>query len=276
MNRKVLLIEPNYKNKYPPMGLMKIATYYRRCGDDVRFFKGDLKKFAARLLCEEYFEKIENEGLKKYFSNIVEFIKTGKYIYLNKIPSFYDSDEERTLKEYRLRFKEGNYTKFDVICVATLFTFYWDKIIETINFSKNFCKEDGNVLVGGIAATILPEYIYRETGIKPHIGLLDKPGVFDTGNTDIIDELPLDYSILEELDYEYPANNAYFGYMTRGCPRNCAFCAVKTLEPKYKDYIGLKKQLQYVDDVFGPQKDLLLMDNNVFASKNFNKIVDEI
>ncbi len=29
MNRKVLLIEPNYKNKYPPMGLMKIATYYR-------------------------------------------------------------------------------------------------------------------------------------------------------------------------------------------------------------------------------------------------------
>ena len=47
MNRKVLLIEPNYKNKYPPMGLMKIATYYRMCGDDVRFFKGDLKMLAA-------------------------------------------------------------------------------------------------------------------------------------------------------------------------------------------------------------------------------------
>ena len=29
MNRKVLLVEPNYKNKYPPMGLMKLATYYR-------------------------------------------------------------------------------------------------------------------------------------------------------------------------------------------------------------------------------------------------------
>ena len=41
--RKVLLVEPNYKNKYPPMGLMKIATYYRRLGDDVRFFKGNLK-----------------------------------------------------------------------------------------------------------------------------------------------------------------------------------------------------------------------------------------
>ena len=42
--RKILLVEPNYKNKYPPMGLMKIATYYRRLGDDVTFFKGDLKE----------------------------------------------------------------------------------------------------------------------------------------------------------------------------------------------------------------------------------------
>lgn len=28
--RSVLLIEPDYSNKYPPMGLMKLATYHRR------------------------------------------------------------------------------------------------------------------------------------------------------------------------------------------------------------------------------------------------------
>ena len=37
---KVLLVEPNYKNKYPPMGLMKISTYHKMLGDDVRFVKG--------------------------------------------------------------------------------------------------------------------------------------------------------------------------------------------------------------------------------------------
>ena len=47
--RKVLLVEPNYKNKYPPMGLMKLATYFRRRGDDVRFYKGDMKAFAVEM-----------------------------------------------------------------------------------------------------------------------------------------------------------------------------------------------------------------------------------
>ena len=37
---RVLLVEPNYKNKYPPMGLMKISTYHKMQGDDVHFVKG--------------------------------------------------------------------------------------------------------------------------------------------------------------------------------------------------------------------------------------------
>jgi len=42
-NKKVLLIEPGYKNKYPPLGLMKIAQYHGPRGkrDHVRFIKGE-------------------------------------------------------------------------------------------------------------------------------------------------------------------------------------------------------------------------------------------
>ncbi len=276
MNRRVLLIEPNYKNKYPPMGLMKIATYYRRCKDDVRFYKGDLRTFAAQLLCEEFYKEIGENSLAKYFSKLVDFIRIGRYSILDTIPDFHDSANEELLKVYRHRYKNGNFPQFDVVGITTLFTFYWKQTVDTINYAKKFCAQDGKMLVGGIAATILPEFIYDETGIRPYVGLLDQPGALDEGNTDIIDELPLDYSILEEIDYKYPAQNAYFGYMTRGCPRNCEFCAVKILEPEYKNYIGIQNQIRYIDEHFGPQKDLYLMDNNVFASKCFNKIIDEI
>ena len=43
MNKKILLVEPGYPNKYPPLGLMKLASYhgpYGR-GDQVTFVKGE-------------------------------------------------------------------------------------------------------------------------------------------------------------------------------------------------------------------------------------------
>lgn len=42
-NKNILLIEPGYKNKYPPLGLMKLAQYHGPDGkrDKVRFIKGE-------------------------------------------------------------------------------------------------------------------------------------------------------------------------------------------------------------------------------------------
>lgn len=42
-NKNILLIEPGYRNKYPPLGLMKIAQYHGPNGkkDRVRFIKGE-------------------------------------------------------------------------------------------------------------------------------------------------------------------------------------------------------------------------------------------
>ncbi len=38
--KRILLVEPDYKNKYPPIGLMKIASYHREKGDYVELYKG--------------------------------------------------------------------------------------------------------------------------------------------------------------------------------------------------------------------------------------------
>ena len=160
--------------------------------------------------------------------------------------------------------------------ITTLFTFYWDITVDTINFVKQLCKDKKNVMVGGIMSTLLPDEVYQATGIYPFVGLLNHPGDIDEGDQTIIDALPLDYSILDEIEYKYPANNAYFAYMTRGCVNRCAFCAVPKLEPTFCDYINLKKRIEYTDKRFGARKDLLLLDNNVLASNCYDQIIDEI
>lgn len=45
-NKQILLIEPGYKNKYPPLGLMKLAQYHGPRGkrDNVTFIKGQDRK----------------------------------------------------------------------------------------------------------------------------------------------------------------------------------------------------------------------------------------
>lgn len=61
-----------------------------------------------------------------------------------------------------------------------------------------------------------------------------------------------------------------------GCVNNCPFCVVPILEPEYRDFIPLKERIEYTSKVFGEQRNLLLLDNNVFALAQFEKIIDDI
>jgi len=255
------------------MGLMKLATYFRNRGESVRFFKGDLRDLAVDLLFEEYWEEYYDISVGEYTNLMRQHIKTGKLAPFDNIPDF---EGKQALRSVRTRYKNGDFPTFDFVGITTLFTFYWKETIATINAAKSFLVPGGQIMVGGIASSILPDMIYTETGIHPHVGLLDKPGDIDVGDTTVIDELPLDYSILDEIDYTYPVRNAYFGYMTRGCVNRCSFCAVPKLEPKYRQYISIREQIAVTRERFGEQKDLLLLDNNVFASRCFDLIVDEI
>lgn len=288
--RNILLIEPNYSNKYPPIGLMKIATYHRMLGDNIRYFKGNLNDLVIDDLyqdCLIELTEVDNSinwnskqiVIKKYIKR-----KDAKILEeLNLEESKFELLIIDKLEYYCNVFKKKIYRQFpryDRIYVTTLFTFYWKITIETIEFCKKLVKTPDELHVGGVLASLLHKEVEEATGIIPKQGLLDKPGLLDPDNffakDIIIDNLPLDYSILDEIDYEYPTRSAYFTFMTKGCTRKCSFCSVPILEPTYKPKIETFDKFQEIKARFGDQQNLLLMDNNVLASPNFSEIIDEI
>lgn len=287
MNRNVLLLEPNYKNKFPPIALMKLATYFRLRGDNVVFYKGDLKEFVINEItsdCVDKLNQMDNSiNWKLRANHIAKYIKYRKKSDLDKI-GIENSSFAILLYPWMEHFKNYyhkkeylKHPKWDWVGVTTLFTFYWDITIETILFAKTMVKDVKNLMVGGVLASIQPKEIEEATGIKPHCGTLHTPYKdIDTDNPYIIDELPLDYSILDEIDYVYVDSAAYFSYATRGCIRKCPFCAVPILEPKYQPYLPLKERIERTKRLYGDKQNLLLMDNNVLASKELPQIIEDI
>lgn len=215
----ILLLEPGYSNKYPPIGLMKISYFHKYIHHDyVRFAKGELPE------------------------------------------AFRDK-------------------KWDRVYVTTLFTFEWERTKKAIEYALTVVKDPTQVYTGGILATLMPDLIAKNfPTVKNNPGLLNHKGTLGLEHEECIDTMTLDYGILDDIQdqYIYPAHDAYFTYMTRGCGMRCQFCAVQTLEPEYIPYISITESIRKVDEQFGPKKDLLLMDNNVLRSPHFDEIIDEI
>ena len=214
---RVLLVEPNYKNKYPPMGLMKISTYHKMLGDEVRFVKGVDPNVDAAV--------------------------------------------------------------WDRIYITTLFTFDFSISAETILHYMRLVDDVSSLYVGGIMASLMPESIVEATGIdRSHIltGLFTDTSVVGDNNDINVDQLPLDYDILEDVNYKYPAGDNYFAYTTRGCPNHCSFCAVPILEPNFHVTNNIVEQIKVIDQKYGPKQHLLLLDNNVLNTPNLESLVDDL
>ena len=232
MPHRVLLLEPNYQNKYPPLGLMKLAAYHKARGDEVKFAKGE----------------------------DVSPLHEGPW---------------------------------DRVYVTTLFTFEWKRTSAAIDLAIRAVNDQPErVFVGGIAASLMHDEFVREprwAGVRFVEGLLDGPpaaalrlkaedyefGADDVSSIPIEEQIP-DYSILDDIDYRYPVEDAYFGYASRGCVRKCAFCGVPKLEGDQREVPPLGQLIRGVDVAHGVKKDLVLMDNNITASARYREVIAEI
>jgi hypothetical protein len=210
---KILLVEPQYKTKFPPIGLMKLSAFHKDRGDDVYFVKG-----------------LGND-IKKYM--------------------------------------------WDRIYISTLFSYYWNETIDAIKYYEHNVKDPKDLYIGGPMATIMADEIYDSVKYKVVKGLLNDPGKINIKNDHLIDSIIPDYDIIDSHKDLY-VTDSYYSTATRGCIRKCRFCAVPIIENKFNNYICIKDYVDKVDRLYGPKKDLILMDNNILASSRFDNIVDDI
>jgi len=212
---KILLVEPNYKNKYPPIGLMKISTYHKNKGDRVRFVKG----------------------------------------------------------------LEPCIQVYDKVYITTLFTFHYKIVLKTIEHYKQFVRSEDDIIIGGVMASLMKVQLKEDSQLNMIIQgpVIDSSimGYEDHVNVDI---MPLDYDLLLQTDYQYPAGDNFFGYTTRGCVNRCKFCAVPILEPEFNMTNNIKKQVNNIRSNYGDKRNLLLMDNNFLGLSNeqIANIVDDL
>lgn len=174
--------------------------------------------------------------------------RKGNIVQLIKDITHNKQIDEFQEKERCYRKLKGHY---DIIYITSLFTYQAHFVINSVNYYKNKFP-NATIKVGGVMATLIPEYIKERTGIHPHIGLLRGA-----------ENCPPDYSWYSSLSYS-------ISFTTRGCPRNCQFCAVKKHEPEFK----VKER--WPEDIDITKKKIIFWDNNWLASPNFEKDIERL
>ena len=79
----------------------------------------------------------------------------------------------------------------------------------------------------------------------------------------------------DEIEHYYPDYELYnikdkaFGFLTRGCPRSCPFCIVSEKE-------GNTHTVADLSEFWRGQKEIVLMDSNITASKDCERLFEDL
>ena len=120
-------------------------------------------------------------------------------------------------------------------------------IIDTKLYDKIYCSV---IFDNSIKYIEADRAIFGGTGVSLSNNLPDE-----------IEACDCDYSI-------YPDNNISYGFISRGCIRNCSFCKV----PEKEGYI---RQVNTIDNIVKHKK-VVFLDNNILALPNCKDILKEL
>jgi hypothetical protein len=140
----------------------------------------------------------------------------------------------------------------DRIYVTSLFTYAWEPVHTIVKHYKSLYPH-AELWLGGIYASLMPEHAKLSGADLIYYGLF----------VEAEDLMPA-YDLV-------PDWNGSIIFSSRGCLRNCGFCAVPKLENKPS---GLKYSIKEL--VYPTHNRVIFWDNNILANANWKAVFDEI
>jgi radical SAM superfamily enzyme YgiQ (UPF0313 family) len=243
LSKKALLINPPvYDTQYwerwsLPHGLLKVATYLKKCGYETRLIdcllpdeKGNLRKKVREMVdigtAKRSAIKTDKERLEGNQRLVYSF---GK-------------DVEELEKDFRqgLLFDNGYIETPDEVWITSIMTYWWESTRDVIALVKKYFPRV-KVRVGGIYPTLAPEHAKEKLGLENPLIIsgdeLNLSNQYQMRRDLIVrkeipdaNDLPLDfdlYSMYQERRPKYTILTT-----SRGCPRDCEYCAAYILSGK--------------------------------------------
>ncbi len=200
-----------------PVGLYFLYDYLQQCGLSVHMFN--------------FLDPGFHTQKKKYGTGSFDYIEIPKPDVYQPIKRKYKlyGRSAQSFKTYLDSIPEP-----DLVCIGGTMTYWAPGIIETYAIIKEYLPK-ANIICGGIAAQLIPDYLGSKMPGCPIIGNLPKLQSFDINDISIPNP-QIDYSRLSITSglAAYSSLPHAPILLSLGCPMRCSYCASSILQPHHQ------------------------------------------
>jgi hypothetical protein len=184
-------------------------------------------------------EQSNTSPARKFSTGLFDSIEIEKpllFEHINRKYKLYGRPQEE-LKAYL-----SSIPRPDIICLGTMMTYWADGVIVTARIIREFFP-DTHILLGGIAAQLIPEYFTKNIPDCQTAGVLftapDNPAIPFAAPLSTSD------SFVPALKHVLRPHGALL--LSLGCPLACSYCASRTLQKQFvnRPFDTVRQELDY-------------------------------
>jgi radical SAM superfamily enzyme YgiQ (UPF0313 family) len=285
MKKALLINPPVYDTQYwerwsLPHGLLKVATYLSNNGYEIRLVDSLVGDEKGRVKAKR--REMARVGTRERWTPKPWLHRVG---YDEKVINCYGKDPEQFRKELQKERKHNPLFAWapDEVWITSIMSYWWESTRDMIRICKEFYP-GAKIRVGGIYPTLDPIHAEQKLELRDPLVIEGKSLRLDdaitmsrdlivTGEIPDANDLELMLSLYD--DCGHPRPNYTILTTSRGCPRDCEYCAAYILSGRKIRSRKAESVLTEISTKYemGIRDFCFYEDNLLMAKKNFKEIL---